>query len=91
MCSLYPQQKCAYSALHPQAWTYIYTGPACRHLLSQWVQSPGFPKIIYYAIGHPKMSAERQFFLGVTVSSKFVTDNSDYRRHFFDNRFRRHK
>ena len=26
-CSLYPQQKCAYSALHPQAWTYIYRGP----------------------------------------------------------------
>ena len=23
-CSLYPQQKRAYSALHPQAWTYIY-------------------------------------------------------------------
>ena len=27
-CSLYPQQKRAYSALHPQAWTYIY-----RHAL----------------------------------------------------------
>ena len=26
-CSLYPQQKRAYSALHAQAWTYIYTGP----------------------------------------------------------------
>ena len=26
-CSLYPQQKRAYSALHPQAWTYIYIGP----------------------------------------------------------------
>ena len=23
-CSLYPQQKHAYSVLHPQAWTYIY-------------------------------------------------------------------
>ena len=23
-CSLYPQQKRAYSVLHPQAWTYIY-------------------------------------------------------------------
>ena len=23
-CSLYPQQKRAYSALHPQAWTYMY-------------------------------------------------------------------
>ena len=33
-CSLYPQQKRAYSALHPQAWTYIYTGHACRHLPS---------------------------------------------------------
>ena len=32
-----PQQKRAYSALHPQAWTYIYdiyTGHACRHLPS---------------------------------------------------------
>ena len=33
-CSLYPQQKRAYSALHPQAWTDIYTGHACRHLPS---------------------------------------------------------
>ena len=32
-CSLYPQQKRAYSALHPQAWTF-YTGRACRHLPS---------------------------------------------------------
>ena len=23
-CSLYPQQKCAYSAYHPQAWIYNY-------------------------------------------------------------------
>ena len=29
-CSLYPQQKRAYSALHPQAWTYIYTGPCSK-------------------------------------------------------------
>ena len=29
-CSLYPQQKRAYSALHPHA----YTGHACRHLPS---------------------------------------------------------
>ena len=29
-CSLYPQQKCDYSALHPQA----YTGHARRHLPS---------------------------------------------------------
>ena len=43
-CSLYPQQKPAYSALHPQAWTCMY-----RSMLkgSYWVQSPGFPKIIY--------------------------------------------
>ena len=33
-CSLYPQQKHAYSALHPQAWTCIYTAHACRHLPS---------------------------------------------------------
>ena len=29
-CSLYPQQKRAYSALHPQAWTYIYIYTAPR-------------------------------------------------------------
>ena len=33
-CSLYPQQKRDYSALHPQAWTciYIYTGPCPKAL-----------------------------------------------------------
>ena len=43
-CSLYPQQKRAYSALHPQAWTCI-----CMSMPkgSYQVQSPGFPKIIY--------------------------------------------
>ena len=41
-CSLYPQQKRAYSALHPQAWTY-------RSMLigTYRTQSPGFPKIVY--------------------------------------------
>ena len=33
-CSVYPQQKRDYSALHPQAWTCIYTVHACRHLPS---------------------------------------------------------
>ena len=35
-CSLYPQQKRAYSALHPQARTciYIQAMPQCRHLPS---------------------------------------------------------
>ena len=34
-CSLYPQQKRAYSALHPQAWTYNYIQVhARRHLPS---------------------------------------------------------
>ena len=32
-CSLYPQQKRAYSALHPQAWTYIYIQVHARRLL----------------------------------------------------------
>ena len=32
-CSLYPQQKRAYSTLHPQAWAYIQVH-AHRHLLS---------------------------------------------------------
>ena len=45
-CSLYPQQKCAYSALHPQAWTYIYRSMPEG---SYRVQSPGFPKIVYWA------------------------------------------
>ena len=44
-CSLYPQQKRAYSALHPQAWTYIYRSMPEG---SYRVQSPGFPKIVYY-------------------------------------------
>ena len=43
-CSLYPQQKCASSALHPQAWTYIYRSMPEG---SYRVQSPGFPKIVY--------------------------------------------
>ena len=43
-CSLYPQQKRAYSALHPQAWTDIYRSMPEG---SYRVQSPGFPKIVY--------------------------------------------
>ena len=39
-CSLYPQQKRAYSALHPQAWTYTYRSMPEG---SYRVQSPGFP------------------------------------------------
>ena len=33
-CSLYPQQKRAYSALHPPAWTMPGPSHACRHLPS---------------------------------------------------------
>ena len=44
-CSLYPQQKRAYSALHPQAWTCIYRSMPKG---SYWVQSPGFLKIVYW-------------------------------------------
>ena len=43
-CSLYPPKKCAYSVLHPQAWTYIYRSMPEG---SYRVQSPGFPKIVY--------------------------------------------
>ena len=44
-CSLYPQQKRDYSALHPQAWTYIIQAlPVGTYR----VQSPGFPEIVYY-------------------------------------------
>ena len=43
-CSLYPHQKRAYSALHPQAWTYLHRSmPEGTYR----VQSPGFPKIVY--------------------------------------------
>ena len=44
-CSLYTQQKRAYSALHLQAWTYIYRSMPEG---SYRVQSPGFPKIVYW-------------------------------------------
>ena len=43
-CSLHPQQKCTYSFLHKQAWTYIYCSMPEG---SYRVQSPGFPKIVY--------------------------------------------
>ena len=43
-CSLYPQQMRAYSALYPQAWTYIYRSMPES---SYRVQSTGFPKIVY--------------------------------------------
>ena len=54
-CSLYPQQKRAYPAPHPQAWTdiYIYIYRPCLINLMAMpvgiyrVQSPGFPKIVY--------------------------------------------
>ena len=45
-CSLYPQQKRAYSALHPQAWTYIYWSMPEG---SYRVQSRGFPRFVYHA------------------------------------------
>ena len=43
-CSLYPQQKRAYSALHPHAWTCIYSSMPVG---TYRVQSLGFPKIVY--------------------------------------------
>ena len=45
-CSLYPQQKRAYSALHPQALTYINSSMPVG---TYQVQSLGFPKIVYSA------------------------------------------
>ena len=55
-CSLYPQQKRAYSALHPQAWTYIYWSMPEG---SYRVQSPGFPKIVYLlALQHSVLSCQ---------------------------------
>ena len=44
-CSLYPQQKRAYPALHPQTWTELYRSLPDG---SYRVQFPGFPKIVYY-------------------------------------------
>ena len=44
-CSLYPQQKRDYSALHPQAWNCdIQAMPVGTYR----VPPPGFPKIVYY-------------------------------------------
>ena len=53
-CSLYPQQKRDYSALHPQAWTF-HTGHACRHLPSAvpWINSP-----LHYSIRVPLPTVE---------------------------------
>ena len=48
-CSLYPQQKRAYSALHLQAWTYIYIYKSIPEG-SYRVQSPGFPKVVYCSV-----------------------------------------
>ena len=45
-CSLYPQQKRDYSALHPQAGTYTYSSMPVG---TYRVQSPGFPKIVYWS------------------------------------------
>ena len=47
-CSLYPQQKRAYFALHPQACTYIYRSMPEG---SYRMQSPGFLKIVYLGKG----------------------------------------
>ena len=44
-CSLYPQQKRAYSALYPQAWTDIYIQAMTVDIYR--VQSPEFLKIVY--------------------------------------------
>ena len=60
--SLYPQQKRAYSALHPQAWTYIYRSMPEG---SYPVQSPGFPKIVYSAC--IRTSLDSYFCLSVTL------------------------
>ena len=45
-CSLYPQQKRAYSGVHLQAWTYTYRSMPEG---SYRVQSPEFPKIVYFS------------------------------------------
>ena len=47
-CSVYPQQKRAYSALYPQAWTCIYKNIQAMSVGTYRVQSPGFPKIVYF-------------------------------------------
>ena len=43
-CLLYPQQKCAYSGLQAQAWTYIHRSMPIGTCQGQ---SPGFLKIVY--------------------------------------------
>ena len=51
-CSLYPQQKRAYSALHPQALTY-----SSMPVGTYRVQSLGFQKIVYFprAVSHSQL------------------------------------
>ena len=44
ICHLAHVQKRAYSALHPQAWTYVYSSMPVG---TYRVQSLGFPKIVY--------------------------------------------
>ena len=51
LCSLYPQQKRAYSALHPQAWTYGYSSMPVGTYRVQYL---GFPKIVYYQFSTPR-------------------------------------
>ena len=52
-CSLYPQQKGAYSALHPQALTYNIQLHARRHLLSAvpWISED---RLLIYALSPAK-------------------------------------
>ena len=61
-CSLYPPKKQAYCALHPQAWTYIYTGP-CPKALTEC--SPMDFRRSSIPLPHPQ---ERTF----TASSSFA-------------------
>ena len=61
-CSLYPQQKRAYSALHPQAWTYINRSMPEG---SYRVQSPGFPKIVYFRAESAGISLQTVHFLAL--------------------------
>ena len=53
-CSLHPQQKRAYSALHLQAWTDIYIQAISVGIYR--VQSPGFPKIVRITLKYTRLA-----------------------------------
>jgi len=76
--SLYPQQKRACPALHPQAWTYIYRSMPEG---SYRVQSPGFPKIVYFHCQSSRAVWKSRWTFCAPVPNK-PTVSVDVKQHF---------